>query len=504
MCYFVSTPQKPKTPTKDMELTNSFLNTALPKNSKVFLLEENHQSMGTDNEKISRNAYEWLDKNKIFTTISIDTRTIQSNEIFCAIDGENVDGHEFIKKALEKNAIGFIADKKKIEKLNLGSSPGKKLVILVDDPVETIIQLAKHWRQKFSCPIVGITGSIGKTTTKEILRTILKNSDMHACISLANQNSLLGLPLNILRLEKEHEAGIFEVGIDEPGAMEKQADLLMPTNALITGIAHSHVSNFGNLDGIAREKKLIFKNFSPSDIGIIFGDQKILSGAYYSHPVAKFGFKSKNQIQGKDVNFEVISPNGQQKITFTLRIYSEERIVKMHGLPKSIVQNALGASAVAHFLGLSIDQIVSGLKKFKGVPGRYEIMPVKDGRGTIINDCYNANPESMLASLDAFDKLESIDKILVLGDMLELGEKESFWHRRIGKRVATMKGIKTLILVGKLSKLMANEILETNTTIANNWLEAYEKLTSSIDKKSVVLVKASNGIELSKIVGRLT
>jgi UDP-N-acetylmuramoyl-tripeptide--D-alanyl-D-alanine ligase len=435
-------------------------------------------------------------------SFSIDSRTIKPGQIFVAVEGNQVNGHDFLQDALQKGAAGlFMAAQKKDLLHTISDSLKKnKLIILVDDTVNDFIKLACAWRQQFSYPIVGITGSVGKTTTKEILKTILEVNGTDTMTSEGNQNTRLGVAMNIFKLRAHHKVAIFELGISKRGEMAELTRIIKPTSAIITSIGHSHMAGLGSLADIAKEKLDIFKYFDESSIGIINGDQQILTNVGYIHPVIKFGSKTINQIQARKIH---ITPSG---IQFNLKIYKEKYQINLLQPHEGIIFNSLAATAAAYLLKIPVAKILEGIQKPIKVAGRFEEKLLTSKKGKLIHDCYNANPESMKAALLAFQKIDTrAQKIAVLGDMLELGINAPFWHRQLGRFLRKVPSLKRVILVGDMVKWTKKTLPVTLTVEhVSNWQEAAEKLEQALSEESVILVKGSRGIALDKLVAKFT
>jgi len=431
-------------------------------------------------------------------TASIDSRVVKSGDIFVALLGKTLDGHSFVKEALHKGAGGAIIarDKKHcldgIEKSILE----KKLIILVDDTLKALLSLAGCWRAQFSIPIVAITGSVGKTSTKERLATILEYNGASYCASYGTQNTLIGVSLNLLRLRKEHEVGIFELGINRRGEMNQLANLVRPTMAIITGLGHSHMKYLGSIINIAAEKREIFRYFEASNIGIVNGDQPLLAQVAYTHPVVKFGSKTTNQIQARKISF------GVDSLSFILKIYKERYPVVVPGNHQGVVTNALAASTAAYLLHIPSRIIKDAIQLPLVISGRFEFKELNNKNGILINDCYNASPESTKEALLAFERFDTADqKIFVLGDMHELGVNSAFWHRQVGRFLRKAPSIKKIILVGSF-------VAETKRTLPVNfevehvdsWESAVPLLKKLVTKKSAVLIKGSRAVGLDHLV----
>src|SRR3989339_757003 len=250
------------------------------------------------------------------SSFSVDTRTLQAGDIFVALQGKQCDGHQFIK-----------------------------------------VNLAKEWRSKFTYPVVGITGSVGKTSTKEMVANILRVSGEPFYVSHGNQNTIIGVALNILKMKPGLKAAIFEVGVSERGAMCKIADMLRPTYALITGIGHAHMQGLGSLAEVAAEKRAIFSCFTDINIGIVNGDQDVLSTISYAYPVLKFGLKTSNQIQARKISIK------NNVITFVAKIYKKKYSIILQSSHEGAVMNALAALAIAYMIEVPTEVAIAGVQK---------------------------------------------------------------------------------------------------------------------------------------------
>lgn len=441
--------------------------------------------------------------------VAIDSRNVVSGDVFFAIQGAQTDGHLFLEQALERGASALVIQSGKETLLAqpcLLPALTDKLVIIVADPVEALIAVARAWRALFTCPVVGITGSIGKTTTKEMVRSLLNAAGIPHHVSYKNYNTELGVCLNLLRADLSAKAVVLEAGINHKDEMARIASILQPTIGLITCVAHSHGEGLGGLQEIALEKRQLFSQFKPHDVGIVFGDQELLSEVHYHHPIAKFGFKTKNQVQARKV--KVVCEDSCELMTqFTLKWYGQRADVRVKGNHAGLVHNALAASTIAYFLQLPFEAIVRGLEGFSGCENRFEARAIKAGRGRLFSDCYNANPESMRAALLAFEQMPTTGKkIVVLGDMLELGDRELYWHRQIGRVLFKTLSVNALILVGQRAKVIAKTApITMEIDMALDWQDALAKLDRMLaDSTTLVLVKASGGMKLDKMVAEVT
>ena len=433
---------------------------------------------------------------------TIDSRTVDKGDIFIALKGSNTDGHEYIADALKRGVAGIImrADKRDILSSIDQTLLKNSWVALVPCPHDALLALAAAWRQQFSYPVIGITGSIGKTSTKEILARILEISGKHFIASYGNQNTPIGISLSILRMRAEHEVAIFEMGINKRGEMARMAQIVRPTTAVITTVGHSHMEGLGSLIDIANEKRDIFKYFKEDNIGIINGDQPILAQISYMHPIVKFGCKTTNQVQARKVQANNINSY------FMLKLYKERYRITLDTNHAGRVINALAAAAAAYLLNIPAHDIVQGIQQPLCISGRFEQKKLKEAKGIIINDCYNASPESMKAALLAFEKVESKgQKIAVLGDMLELGVNSAFWHRQVGRFLRKVPSLHHVILVGNLVKWTKNTLpVGLTCEHVGSWQEASECVQKRLDREAVVLVKGSCAVGLNNLVSNLS
>jgi UDP-N-acetylmuramoyl-tripeptide--D-alanyl-D-alanine ligase len=431
---------------------------------------------------------------------SVDSRTLEIGDIFVALSGAQTDGHHFVADAFKKGASGCLLNSNKLSILE--TIPPEllknKLIIAVPDTLQALVSLAHAWRMQFSYPVVGITGSVGKTSTKELLAHVLDLDGIHYLISRGNQNTLIGASLNLLRMRPDHKVAIFEMGISNRGEMVELARLVHPTTALITTIGHQHMDGIGSLYDIAVEKRNIFKYFSEENIGIINGDQTVLSEVSYSHPVLKFGTKMTNQIQARKIRVSGV------QVSFILKIYGEKYPIVIKKSHAGIIWHTLAVAAIARLLGVSDKVIVEAVQMPLVVAGRFEERSITGGQGIMINDCYNANPESMKAALLAFQNIQTKShKIAVLGDMLGLGVNSPFWHRQIGRFLRKVPSVRKVILVGNLVEWTRKTLpFGVTAELVADWKEAAALLETELVHAPLVLIKGSRDLGLSNLVER--
>lgn len=433
--------------------------------------------------------------------LAVDSRKIQPGEMFVAVQGAHVDGHQFIRQAFEQGAVGaMIAAPMQTSLSALIAEYGNThTFIVVDNPHQAVCTLAAAWRKRFTYPVIGVTGSAGKTTTKEVLGNILRCQGMNVLLSQGTQNTLIGISLNILHMRAEHQAAVFEMGISKRGEMAELARLVMPTMGIITSIGHCHMEGLGSLHDIAAEKREIFKYLPETGVGIIDGDQPFLASISYSHPIIKFGRKMINQVQARKIQHQ------GDRITFQLKLYENRASVTLVTENSARIFNALAASAAAYVLGVSEEAIYRGVQEPVSVSGRFRKCLLKNSPAILIDDSYNANPESMKAALEAFELMQgSGKKIAVLGDMLELGIHAPFWHRQLGRFLRKIPSLNEVIFIGEQVKYAQKVVpfgLETQWVAS--WEEALPLVKKRAGEASFILVKGSLGIGLSKLVVRL-
>lgn len=431
-------------------------------------------------------------------TVAVDTRMMQKGDIFFALEGSVHDGHDFVVKALENGAAGIVIAQSKQDILKKIDKDFLRQVgvALVPDTLLALKKLATAWRAQFTYPVIGVTGSVGKTSTKETIANMLSLNGTDFIASYANQNTAVGAALNIFKMRSHHQAALFEMGINKRDEMAQLARMVNPTVAVITNIGHAHMEGLGSLQDIAIEKRDIFKYFTEKNIGIINGDQAILSQVSYVHPVIKFGTKTNNQIQARKVQVS------NRHISFTLKIYKHRYPIILKHAHEGAVYNCLASACVGYLLNIPGEIIARALEMPVVIPGRFQTLALKNGKGLVINDCYNANPESMKAALLAFQQMDTKDrKIAVLGDMLELGVNSPFWHRQLGRFLRKIPSLNHVILVGNMVQWTKKTLpFGLTADIVPTWQDAVKKIESNLEKESTVLVKGSFGVGLSNII----
>lgn len=424
------------------------------------------------------------DENIIITSIVTDSRKANAGALFAAIKGERADGHDFIKKTAEQGAACALCEKK----------PDAAIpYILVDSTLQALKKIAEYYRSLFSIPFIGITGSVGKTSTKEFIASVLSQKySVHK--TAGNFNNELGVPLTLFGLEEHHEAAVIEMGISDFGEMTRLAKMVKPNIAVITNIGCCHLENLIDRDGVLKAKTEMFCYLK--DDGKIFlnGDDDKLRTVKEYRGIAPvfFGIDRKNAYYAEN-----ITDNLTDGINCRLCSGDRKIDVTIPAIGVHMVQNALAAMAVGEALGLSGEEIKRGVENFKNVGARSNV--IKTEKITVIDDCYNANPTSVKASIDTLASFKT-RTVAILGDMKELGAHEKELHREVGKYVKE-KNIGVLITAGPLAQYLAEG--HGNAVSFKDVEECLENIGSLIKDGDTVLVKASHSMHFEKITDAL-
>lgn len=432
--------------------------------------------------------------------VVIDSRQVESGYLFVAIPGEKVDGHKFIPDVFAKGAAAVLSE----QQLEDPAGP----YILVESTTKTLRDLAEYYRKSLDIKVVGITGSVGKTSTKEMIASVL--SEKYRVLKTeGNYNNEIGLPLTIFKIRAEHEVAVLEMGISEFGEMHRLATMANPDICVITNIGLCHLENLKTRDGILKAKTESFAHLKKDGIAILNGDDDKLSTVRQvgdKEPVF-YGMEEKMEYREdakKSVYATGVENLGLYGMQARIHTPEGERDVRIPIPGEHNVYNALAATAVGLSLGLSLDQISSGILKAKTIGGRTNLL--NTGSMTVIDDCYNANPVSMKASIDVLATAEG-RKIAVLGDMGELGENEKKLHYEVGEYLAK-KEIDVLFCAGELSEEIAKAAQKESKTCEVYYFKTrdalLEQLLPFLKKGDTVLVKASHFMEYPEIVKALT
>jgi UDP-N-acetylmuramoyl-tripeptide--D-alanyl-D-alanine ligase len=441
-------------------------------------------------------------KRKIRRVVS-DSRSVRSGDLFVAFQGEHFDGHSFVLNVLRLGAAAMVKESYRLPSLSkLRAEP---VLIGVKDTLLAYQQLATHHRNRFAIPLVAITGSNGKTTTKDMTAAVLAER-WRTLKTEGNLNNRIGVPHTLFLLTPRHEAAVIEMGVDQQGQTTRLCEIARPTVGVITNIGPDHLEFFGSMEGSAQAKAELLDLLPPDGAIALNADDHYFDylAARARCRVVSFGSSAKadvRAVQSRDRNdsgstFGLILPGRVRPVAVRLKTYGQHNI-----------QNALAAAAIGLVLGVPATAIAEGLARFRPAAMRSQILFVHGVR--VINDCYNANPASMRAAVHLLAELGAKHRtIAVLGDMLELGPETKHMHRAVGGFLAA-EGITYLIACGTLGRelaqgarsegMPADRIVEVPDAAA-----AGTRLKSMVQQGDVVLVKASRGMQMEQVVETIT
>ncbi len=433
--------------------------------------------------------------------ISIDTRTLQKEDIYFAIRGKNLDGHNFLHQAKNSGASGFVVDQKFYETIfrkNPDSLNQFFNVLVVPDTTKALQKMAFNLRRAFKGPVIGITGSSGKTTTKEIVKILLQ-SQWNVLATQGNQNNYIGLPLNLLKLTSDHEALIAELGASYPGEIGELCGILMPDWGIITNVYPCHLEGFGSLDNIYKTKIQLAENVLNNGGTIVVNgdDSKLmtLAGNYNKGSRVTFGVNPK-------CDFAVTSMKAD--IEGSEFVLNDRHLFRISTQGKFNMMNAAGAVALAASMGVRINKISELLRDFIFPNSRFHMFSTQQGI-RIIDDAYNSNPTSLRLAVESFEEIKTEGrKVLVCADMLELGEKKKEFHFNLGEAIAK-KSIDAIVAIGPLMKefLRGVRSVPEHGSITygfDNNVEAKIFLKEFLKSGDLVLFKGSRSMKLEEII----
>lgn len=418
--------------------------------------------------------------------VSTDTRTLSKDSLFIAIKGENHNGNLFVEDALKREAAVCIVDEV-YDNINYLYN---KNIIKVDNTREALLKLAAYYRKKLNIKVVGVTGSTGKTSTKDIIAAIL-SSKFKVYKTKGNYNNEIGMPLTILNMQQGIDIAVLEMGMSNLNEIHKLAETSLPDLAVITNIGITHIENLKTRENIFKAKMEITDFFKASNVLIVNGEDDLLKTIGETpYKVVKTGFASQNNIIGKDIK------NLEHGMKFNVIINSKEDEFFIPLIGKHNVENTLLAIGVGESLGLSIEDMQRGISNIESTSMRLEI--VEKNGVVIINDCYNASPTSMKAAIDVEKSLNVQRRIAVLGTMKELGDYAPKSHREIGKYAKENK-IDVLITLGEYSSLYKEGYGE-DIIICNSIEEIIERINDMVKLQDSILIKASRSEKFERIV----
>lgn len=438
------------------------------------------------------------DKNREIAGAVIDNRLVEKDYLFIAIKGARVDGHSFIPAAFEAGALAVLSEHE------LENPTGA--YILVESCEAAMKKLAKFYRQSLDIKVVGITGSVGKTSTKEMIASVLAQKyNVHK--TAGNFNNEIGLPLTIFKIRDEHEVAVLEMGISDFGEMHRLAEMANPDICVITNIGLCHLENLIDRDGILKAKTESFAHMTPNGVAVLNGDDDKLATQMKvnGRETIFYGIGEGKKIYATDI--KAVGLTGTNAVIHIPAkedgMCEEQFEVEIPIAGEHNVYNALAAVGVARELGLTIGEMKRGIESVQTIGGRSNLIHRKGL--TIIDDCYNANPVSMKASIDVLSKAEG-RKIAVLGDMGELGADEKALHFSVGEHF-TEKGIDMLFCTGELSAEIVKAVEQVSPDTSVYYFETKEVLIQTLKEMcaegDTILVKASHFMNFQEIVKEL-
>ena len=441
----------------------------------------------------------WGEETMFCETFSHDTRTIQAGDVYIGIKGENFDGNKFYEQALEKGAkVCILQDVFFAEEIK--EKYADRAIILVEDTIKALQQIATYKRSLYDIPVIAITGSVGKTSTKDMVASVVGTS-YRVLKTQGNLNNHIGVPMTILGL-KDQEALVVEMGMNHLGEISVLSKIAMPTIAIITNVGTAHIGNLGSRENILKAKLEILEGLSSRGVLIVNNDNDLLhhwKESQKGRNIVTYGEENLSDWMACDVVLQ------QQESKFTLVENGEKMKITVPVPGNHFVYNALCAIAVGKILRIPMEKIKEGIEHFELSQNRMEIL--QKGDVTIVNDSYNANFDSMKAAIESIAKMKGKRKIAVLGDMLELGDFSEVLHYQVGMEVAKNK-IDILVTVGNEAQNIVRGALEegvlpSQVHLFENNLQAISYLKKELKKQDVVLIKASNGMKFIEIVDSL-
>lgn len=441
------------------------------------------------------------DKNSICNHFSKDTRTIEKGDIYIGIKGEKFDGNLFWKQALDNGAMGVIVQDIAFEANDL-KSYSDKVIIQVKDTLEALYAIASYKRQLYDVPVVAITGSVGKTSTKDIVANVVSQK-YHTLKTVGNNNNNIGLPFTILNAPTDIEAMVLEMGMNHFGEIHLLSEIAKPNICVITNIGTSHIGNLGSRENILKAKLEILDGAKEPYI-VINNDNDLLHKWYEesknTYKIKTYGIYQESDIQAKSMDMK------EDESSYTISLMGKEEKMRVPVGGEHFILNSLCAIAVGELLHIEIEDIKKGIESFQLTKNRMEVTECKNGI-KIINDAYNSSVESVKASLAYMKHINANRRIAVLGDILETGEFAKELHESIGK-IVRENAVDILICSGENAKYIVESAKkqgfdEKHIYYFEDKEEIVDVLKKIIEPNDVILFKASNGMRFFEIAEKV-
>ncbi|MFO0594324.1 MAG: UDP-N-acetylmuramoyl-tripeptide--D-alanyl-D-alanine ligase [Myxococcaceae bacterium] len=440
-----------------------------------------------------------------FEGVCTDSRALTPGCLFVALKGDRFDAHDFLSDVVKAGAAGLVVSRKGLFD---SSVDGKVAVYEVDDTLHALGRLARFHRERFKIPICAVTGSNGKTTTKELVASILSMRGP-ALKTQGNLNNEIGVPLTVFNLESWHVAAVIEMGMNHPGEIGRLTDIARPDAGLITIVQPAHLEGVGSIEGVANAKGELFKGLGPNATAVVNLDDARVAGQAFDGT----GIAAKKLTWGRHPDAQVrlvsVAPQGREGLQLTIRFQGQDYATALRLVGDHNAANATGAFALALALGYSPDECVRGLEAASAHARRLQIVDAPHGV-TVVDDCYNANPASMNAALRTVEELAASNDpvgraVAVLGDMLELGSEEAREHVQMG--ISASDRVQLLALFGPRMK-QALPLAQKKLGARVQHFDEVEPLVAWLGKQlqphDYVLVKGSRGMRLERVVAALT
>jgi UDP-N-acetylmuramoyl-tripeptide--D-alanyl-D-alanine ligase len=438
------------------------------------------------------------ESSKIFQGVSIDSRTLKPGELFFCIQGDRFDGHEFLNDAIEKKAAGVVvSDRTKLDESL--AQQADLFAVAVPDTIHALQELAGHHRDQFSVHVIGVTGTNGKSTTKEMIASVMKMR-YSTLKTEGNLNNHIGLPLTLLELKPSHEAAVIEMGMSAAGEIARLAEIAKPRIGVITNISQAHMIQLKTLKDIQTAKGELFQFLSEDSTAIVNADDPLVYelAEQLRAGVITFGIDNEADVRATDIH-----PSESFGYDFTLNVLDKAIAVHLPFLGRFNIYNALAAAAVGHALDISPTQIKTGLGVKHKLSQRGEV--ARYGDIEVINDTYNANPQSMREAMQTLKEYTTDGrKFLVIGDMLELGDEEQSAHQQLGNEAAK-HSFDFLVTVGELAGLAGNAAVESGMAkdqvhCFDHHRAAAEFLKTATQPGDCLLFKGSRGSHMETVL----
>jgi UDP-N-acetylmuramoyl-tripeptide--D-alanyl-D-alanine ligase len=429
-------------------------------------------------------------------SLCTDSRSIKEDDFFVPIIGENFDGHKFIQSALESGALGSLTQ----YDIPINS---EGIVIRVKDTLKALWDIARYYRSRFDIKVIAVTGSAGKTTTKDMIYEVL-SKNFNVLKTQGNFNNHIGLPLTLLNLSKEYQIAVVEMGMNNFGEISNLTKIARPDIGVITNIGTAHIGNLGSRQNILKAKMEILDGMNPDGMMVLNGDDDLLWGLRDSLKVKTLYFGTR---EGVDIQAQDIKTNESEKSSCKIKFEGAEYNLEIFVPGIHNIYNALSAIAIGLNFGVALEDMIDAIGEFKSGKMRMNVLKLNEDI-KIINDTYNANPDSMEAALIALKDMKAKRRIAVLGDMLELGELSMKLHRELGKKVA-QNGMDYLITLGQQAKYIAEGAIEEGMPSKQvidfrEPKEIIDYIQNLLMPGDAALIKGSRGMKMEQIVDKIS